>query len=344
MPYLLIFAAALGSSLLLTLVARHLSFRLNIVAEPGGRRRHLGRIPKLGGLPIFVAFFVGVALIYWLIPPSPDSNDPFLLRGVLIGTVVVFAGGLFDDWREQPAWSQFAFQIIATIIAFSFEVFLERFTNPLSGGEIVIRPYALVAIVTFIWISGMMNTVNWLDGLDGLAAGVGTIAALLFAWHSYNLGQETIAAFPLALAGALLGFLPFNFAPARIYLGSAGAYLLGFELAALSILAPAKIATALLVMAVPIIDVAWQIVDRIRRGNSPFRGDRGHLHFRLSDGGLPTPLIVSGYYLAAAAFGLVAIFAPGLIKLVMLLLLGGCVFGVLIWLSRRDHPPESPGE
>jgi UDP-GlcNAc:undecaprenyl-phosphate/decaprenyl-phosphate GlcNAc-1-phosphate transferase len=105
-----------------------------------------------------------------------------------------------------------------------------------------------------------------------------------------------VAAFPLVLAGALLGFLPFNFAPARIFLGSAGAYFLGYGLATMSILSPAKIATALLVLAVPILDVAWQIFDRVRRGQSPFRGDRGHLHFRLSDFGLPTRRIVLGYY------------------------------------------------
>ena len=289
------------------------------------------------------AFLIGIGLIYWLIPPSAGSNDPHLLRGVIVGSIVVFTGGLLDDWREQPVWAQFAVQLIAAVIAFSFEVFLERFTNPLTGSEMVIRPQVMVAVVTFFWIAGMMNTVNWLDGLDGLAAGVGTIAALLFAWHSYNLQQYTVAAFPLALAGALLGFLPFNFSPAKIFLGSAGAYLLGFELATLSILAPAKIATALLVMAVPIMDVAWQIFDRIRHGKSPFRGDRGHLHFRLSDGGLPTRFIVSGYYFLSAAFGLVAIYAQGRFKLIILLVLAGGVLALLFWLSQREKEAVQTG-
>ncbi|MDJ0756239.1 MAG: MraY family glycosyltransferase [Ardenticatenaceae bacterium] len=341
MSYALIFGISLVSGLLLTPLARWLSFRYKVVAVPGGRRQHDGLMPKLGGIALFGAFMVGVIAIYRLLPPDASTNDPQLLRGVVIGSAVVFVGGLLDDWREQPAWSQFAIQLLATVIAFSFEVFLERFTNPLSGAEIPIRPYILVAVVTFIWISGMMNTVNMLDGLDGLAAGVGTIAALLFAWHSYNLGQYTIAAFPLALAGALLGFLPFNFAPARIYLGSAGAYLLGFELATLSILAPAKIATALLVMAVPIIDVAWQIFDRIRRGQSPFRGDRGHLHFRLSDGGLPTRPIVLGYYTIAALFGLVAIYAQGVQKLVALILLAVLVWILLLKLKKREKREKS---
>ena len=115
------------------------------------------------------------------------------------------------------------------------------------------------------------------------------------------------------------------------------AYGVGYGLATLSILAPAKIATALLVMAVPILDVAWQIVNRIRRGQSPFLGDRGHLHFRLSDGGLPTRRIVMGYYVVVSSFGLVAIFAPGIIKLVMLIALSLLVLLILIWLSQRSQ-------
>jgi UDP-GlcNAc:undecaprenyl-phosphate GlcNAc-1-phosphate transferase len=142
--------------------------------------------------------------------------------------------------------------------------------------------------------------------------------------------------FPLALAGALLGFLPFNFAPARIFLGTAGAYFLGYQVATLSILSPAKLSTALLVLAVPILDVAWQIINRLRRGQNPLQGDRGHLHFRLSDGGLPTRHIVVGYYIVAIAFGLVAILAPsGLFKLLLWLALGTVVFALLIWLGRR---------
>ncbi|MFZ0547343.1 MAG: MraY family glycosyltransferase, partial [Candidatus Promineifilaceae bacterium] len=179
----------------------------------------------------------------------------------------------------------------------------------------------------------IINIVNWLDGLDGLAAGVGTIAALLFAWHSLRLGlsgQEAVAAFPLALAGALLGFLPFNFAPARIFLGTAGAYFLGYNLATMAILSPAKIATALLVLAIPILDGLWRVIDRLRHGRSPFRGDRGHLHFLLVDAGWPTRIIVLGYYGITLLFGLVAIFATGFMKLIILIGLGAAVLGLFV--------------
>jgi UDP-GlcNAc:undecaprenyl-phosphate GlcNAc-1-phosphate transferase len=306
-------------------------------------------------VPIFLAFLIGVGLTYWMLPPEPGSEDARRLGGVLWGSVAVFLGGLVDDWRELRPGLQLSVQFVAAVIAMGNIIFIEVFTNPFAGewlwtagpmnllftveGDLVWiwRPLAL--LFTLFWVLSMINTVNMLDGLDGLASGVGTIAALLFAWHSIRLEQTTVSLFPLALAGALLGFLRYNFAPARIFLGSAGAYFLGYQMAMLSILSPAKLSTALLVMAVPILDVAWQIIDRLRRGQHLFQGDRGHLHFRLSDGGLPTRLIVVAYYVVALTFGLVAIFASGLMKLVVLILLGMVVFGLLVWLSARTGEP-----
>ncbi len=175
MIYLLTFGAALLVAAVLTPVARWLAFRHDIVAIPGGRRKHKGKMPILGGIPVFGAFAVGSMLIYWLSPPQGD--DAHLIAGVLIGSLFVFAGGLFDDVRERRPWAQFLIQFVAAGIAFYFEVFLEVFTNPLTGQEVHI-PKFFVFFVTLFWISGMMNTVNWLDGLDGLAAGVGTIGVI----------------------------------------------------------------------------------------------------------------------------------------------------------------------
>jgi len=151
---------------------------------------------------------------------------------------VIFGGGLIDDYRDVSPWVQFAIQFAGAAIAIGHIVFIEVFTDPIGGDPVWIRSRLLAILITILWMVGIINSVNWLDGLDGLAAGVGTIAALLFAWHSLRLGQEAVAAFPLALAGALLGFLPFNFAPAKIFLGTAGAYMLGYNLATLSILSP----------------------------------------------------------------------------------------------------------
>jgi UDP-N-acetylmuramyl pentapeptide phosphotransferase/UDP-N-acetylglucosamine-1-phosphate transferase len=183
----------------------------------------------------------------------------------------------------------------------------------------------------------MMNTVNWLDGLDGLAAGVGAIAAGLFAIHSYQLGQTEIALFPTALAGACLGFLPFNFHPARVFMGTAGAMVLGYALATLSILAPARIATALLVMGVPIVDVAWLIINRWRRGESPAHSGRDHLHHRLLALGLGQRQIVLMYYLFCLFFGgLALMLSSRLFKLVALLVLAAGTLLALWRLSRQE--------
>ena len=358
MIYLLVFGVALITAVLLTPPVRQLAFRWGIVAAPGGRRRHSGMIPKLGGVPIMLAYLVGIGLIYWLLPPEAGSNDALRLRGVILGSVIIFIGALLDDRLDlAPRW-QFAFQIVAAVIAMSHIIFIERFTNPLpttdfwQGGAaslffyldasdpniVVIRPF-LVTIISLFWVLGMINAVNFLDGLDGLAAGVGTIAALMFALHSYQLtGLTPVTLFPLALAGALTGFLRFNFAPATIFLGTTGAWLLGYNLATLSILAPAKLSTALLVMAVPILDVAWLIVARLRRGQHPFQGDRRHLHFRLLDRGLPVQGIVLGYYAVAIVFGLVAIFVESrLLKIGLWVGLATAVLILLAWLTTRTN-------
>ncbi len=333
--YLAVFIIALVVSLVLTPAAIWLSKKLGIMAMPGGRRQHGRPVPKLGGLPVTIAYLAGIVVVYQFLPPVGD--DSLRLRGIVIGSLIFFAGGLIDDIWELSPWVQFAIQFLGAAIAMAHIVFIEVFTNPISGETIWVDWRPLAYLITLLWIVGIVNSVNFLDGLDGLAAGVGTIAAIIFAWHSIRLGQEAVAAFPLAMAGALLGFLPFNFAPARIFLGSAGAYILGYNLATLSILSPAKIATALLVLAIPIIDGLWRAIDRIRQGRSPFQGDRGHLHFRLADEGVPTAWIVLGYYGLSLAFGLVALFTPGLLKLILLIILSGFLLSLLVWFSHRTR-------
>jgi UDP-N-acetylmuramyl pentapeptide phosphotransferase/UDP-N-acetylglucosamine-1-phosphate transferase len=303
----------------------------------------------------------GILLIYALRPPT-DSHDALRLQGVVWGTAVMLIGGFLDDRYDFPPRWQFFFQFLGAAIAISHIIFIERFTNPFAAANlwsippltwlfhyeaatnlvIIWRP--LVYLITLLWVVGMINAVNFLDGLDGLASGVGAIAVLLFAWHGLRLDQTTVPLFPLALAGALIGFLIFNFSPASIFLGTAGVWILGYNLATLSILSPAKLSTALLVLAIPILDVGWLIFDRLRRGQHPMQGDREHLHFRLADRGVPTRWIVLGYYLMALLFGLVAVLvANRLIKIGVWLLLVTAVSSLLIWLSthKKHHPPTN---
>ena len=186
----------------------------------------------------------------------------------------------------------------------------------------------------------MMNTVNWLDGLDGLADGIAAIFSLILFLAMLRQTPEqqpqiSLAPLPLALLGATLGFLPYNFHPARVFMGSSGALLLGFALGSLGIIGGAKVATVLLVLAMPILDVAWLIVSRIRRGRSPVQGGRDHLHFRLLDLGLSQQQIVIGYWVISGLFGALALLIEARIyKLIALGILGIVTIVVLITVSR----------
>jgi len=339
MTFLLVFAIAFILAALATPLAGKLGARLGLVAVPGGRRQHAGTIPVTGGAGLFVGFFATALGLYFFGPLKSDHVFP--LTGVLAGTAFVFLAGLADDKYEFKPGPQLIAQIVAAFIAIAFTVWIQEVTLPIFGKRIF--PWYITYPLTIAWVVGMMNTVNLLDGLDGLASGVGAIAALLFAIHSYSRWQQQdTPLYSLALAGACLGFLVFNFHPARAFLGSAGAMTLGFALATLSILTPARVATALLVMAIPIADAAFQLFDRWRRGQSPGQGDRGHLHYRLMDLGLSQRQIVLGYWGFCAVFGALALFIPAPnYKLMAIGVLGLLVVGVLVMLSRRQKS-QSP--
>jgi UDP-GlcNAc:undecaprenyl-phosphate GlcNAc-1-phosphate transferase len=245
--------------------------------------------------------------------------------------------GLWDDWRELSPLPQFIMQGILGIVAVTHIVWIEVFGNPLTAqtGDLITLPTWLTIPFTIFWIVGMMNTVNFLDGLDGLAGGVAFIAACLFAVHAYTLGQTTVALFALALAGACLGFLPWNFHPAKIFMGTAGSAVLGYCLATFAILAPAKVATALLVLGLPILDVAWLVVSRVRHGQSPLRGNRDHLHHRLYDLGLSQRRIVLLYYAFAIVGGGLALLLPVRIYKVYALLILGLIGLIGLWFVSR---------
>ena len=337
MMYVVVFALAFGLALIVTPLSATVGRRLGLVDHPGGRRTHQGDISRLGGMALFAGFMGAGLLVFGLSAagfwPLLQAEELKLLTGVLVGSTLMFAFGLWDDYRELPARPQFAAQFIAALVAISFDIFIERATLPVFG-YIEKFPGWITFPLTIFWVMGMINTVNWLDGLDGLAAGVTAIASLLFAIHAYSLGQTMVALFPLALAAACLGFLPFNFQPARVFMGSSGSMFLGFALASLSILAPAKVATALLVLGIPIIDVAWLTVRRWRRGN-PAQAGRDHLHYRLLEVGLSPRQIVLLYYLFCATFGVLALLIEDrLFKLVTLAIMGGLTLTLLWWLAR----------
>ena len=348
MPFLLVFLTSFILSLLLTPLAARLGLRLQMADEPGGRRQHAGRIARTGGIAIFISFVVGVLLTQRLELHSTDPNEATRIGGLLIGLIIVFVFGLLDDKFEFRPGLQFAAQAVASLVAIASLIIIERFNNPFTNLPVILSerlPWFIVPLSLF-WLMGMMNTVNWLDGVDGLASGIAAIfSAVLFVAMVQDTAtqdpQLSIAPLPLALLGATLGFLPYNFYPARVFMGSSGALTLGFALGSLGIIGGAKMATVLLVLAVPIIDVAWLIVSRIRRGKSPFQGGRDHLHFRLLDLGLSPRQIVVGYYLISALFGgLALIIEARIYKVLALGVLGIVTLIVLVAVARKSEQLE----
>lgn len=361
--FAVVFGVGFLLSLVLTPLTARLGRRLGLVQLPGGRRKHTGAVPRIGGVAIYIAFVIALLVSQMLVvdPGDPDPALPLALRvlrfdpkeiirlaGLLVGSTAIFLVGLYDDWKEMGPLPQYIAQIIVAAIAVLFLIIIEYVNNPFTGQQTPDFPYIVTVTVSLFWLGLMMNTVNWLDGLDGLAAGVVVLACVvLFVNSVFRLepAQHSVALLPTALLGATLGFLPFNFYPARIFLGSSGAFLLGYLLGTLSIIGGAKVAAILLVMGLPLLDVAWQIFERVRRGQNPAIGDRGHLHFRLLDVGFSQRQIVLAYYAFCAAFGgLALLITPRLYKFIAIVVMAILSAIGFVWISRKKVVEEPAAE
>ncbi len=308
--FLIVFLLAFSVALVLAPISEWLSYRFKILSVPGGRRRETSPIPKLGGLVIFGGFMIGVIGAQLLPVPRQDPNEVIRMIGLLLGGTVIFIFGVLDDIRDFGFFPQFIGQFIAAAIAIAFQIFIEFFNNPFTGEQTDPWAFAVTVALTLFWLVLMMNTVNFLDGVDGLSGGVALIAGvMLFINSAFRVepAQISVSLLPLALMGACLGYLIFNWHPAKIMLGGT-AHFLGFVLGTLSIIGGAKMATILLVMGLPLMDLAWQVINRLRHGRNPFQGDRGHIHFRLIDSGWMTERqIVVAYYLFCSFFGILTL-------------------------------------
>ena len=340
-PFALVFGVSLVIALISTPLAAAWGRHRGIVDMPGARRHHRGSIPRTGGIALFVAFMAAALLSQWLPVPRQDPKELTRFVGVAVGLVFLFAMGYIDDRYELGPGPQYVIQAVSGLIAVLFLVFIERVMNPFNDQLFVFPYWWMILAFTLLWIMGMINTINFLDGLDGLAAGVGAIVSAVLAIHMLREGQYSVALLPLALLGATLGFLPFNFHPAKIFLGS-GSLLLGYAIATLGIAAGAKMALLLLVLGIPIVDVVWLIISRLRAGQSIGQADRRHLHFRLLDLGLSQRQVVLLYYAYCALLGISALLISSrLLKLAALVVLGLVTLGMLAWLARHTLRGES---
>ena len=344
--FVIVFALSLSLSLLVTPVTVWLGHRLAIVDTAGGRRRGHAATSRLGGIAIFIGF-MGAAIAAQFLPvPRFDPQEIIRFTGLVLGGTFIFLIGLLDDAVQFGPIPQFISQIVAAGIAVAFLIFIQMVNNPLTGERLSwAGQHWITVTVSLFWLGLMMNTVNFLDGLDGLASGVSLIAGVMLFIHSaFRLSppQTSVSLLPLALVGASLGFLLYNFHPARVFMGSSGSYFLGYVLGVLSIIGGAKMATILLVMGLPLLDVVWLIAYRALQGKNPMHGDRAHLHFRLVDRGVSQRRIVLAYYAFCMCFGMLTLItASRLFKLFALAAMMVLVAGVLYWLQRTDPYPKT---
>ncbi|HEU5099711.1 MAG TPA: MraY family glycosyltransferase [Roseiflexaceae bacterium] len=352
----LTFFAAFAITALLVPPVMRLCERRGWLAHPGGRRLHARPTPNVGGMAIYGGFVLTLLGTFAFDPFLPRSDfEKLRLALLLAGATLIFLVMWLDDVRELPPLPKFIAQSLAALIAvgpFLWDhtlyppgdqargIILTAFKFPFVEQVNLYNVSPWLAIVaTVFWVGWMTNTINFVDGIDGLAAGVSLIAALALAFNALRQDppQATIALLPLALAGTCAGFLLFNFPPARLFMGDSGAEFLGYVLGVSAIIGGAKLATVLLVLGVPILDVAWLIVSRALSGRSPAQGGRDHLHLRLIDLGFSTRQIVIFYYAISASFGVLGISgAEPRFKLMALALLALIVAGVIVYLSRRS--------
>lgn len=295
-------------SFLCTPFVKRFAVRINAVDVPKDIRKiHKKPIPLLGGLAIYLAFIITVIL-----KKGPIQSSEY---GIIVGATIILIGGILDDMYEMKPRQKLAFQIISVICLIVSGVKVSILTNPLSNTDTFVNIGWLSIPFTILWVVGITNAINLIDGLDGLAAGVAFISSMTILIVALMNGRMQPAALTAVLAGSILGFIPYNFNPASIFMGDTGAQLLGFLLAAISIQGAIKsaaafaIAVPILALGLPIYDTLFAMIRRKINGKPIMQADRGHLHHRLLDLGLTQRQAVIIMYLISAALGGVAIIA-----------------------------------
>ena len=313
------FLLAFVTAYVITPYTIRLSKKIGALDVPKEKRKiHNGAMPRLGGLAIIAGFIVSI--IYLLIVMSIEKslnlfgadNYIYKLIGLFLGIIVLGIFCFFDDWKGIPAYVKLIGQLISAIIIVAFGIKMDPIY--ISHIDALINGNVLLNVITVIWIVGITNAINLIDGLDGLSAGTGVISCFSLLMVFALNGSPIISILLItALAGALVGFLPFNFNPAKTFMGDTGSNFLGFCLAIISILGTAKTYTAivliapLLVFALPIFDTSFAIIRRVIKQKSIkaiFKADRGHLHHKLIDKGYTQKQAVFILYGISAILGL----------------------------------------
>ncbi len=346
-------AAWLATDLCIPWVTRY-ARKYNHFDPVDARKVHTQPIPRLGGIAIFLGVGFSLVLVELLTPGHFFPREGPVL-GVLAGAALVFLLGVVDDLHPLSAKVKLFGQIAAAGLAYYMGVRIEFLSHP-QGGLWVLPitlglPLVSVAI-TLAWLVGITNTINLIDGLDGLAAGVSLIGGLTLAIIALETNQPMSAVFALAVVGGTIGFLRYNFNPAKIFMGDGGSLFLGFTLAAISIMGVLKLVTAvtlllpLLILGVPIFDTTFAIVRRLWNRRPIFSPDRGHLHHRLLSAGLShrnAVIMIYGVSLLLAGTALILLHVQGAFPMFLAAALF-LAWGVWNLVLTRMHAPPPPSD
>ena len=288
--YIWAFLIALFVALIATPAVIVLAAKTGAIDAPDARKVHKGPMPRIGGLAIYCGFMAAILAMLNFAELTQEVANGVI--GLLLGGTLIVIIGLIDDYKNLPAKVKLLGQILAACVVVYFDVRIDVITDPFGG---------------------LTNTVNLIDGLDGLAAGVSTIASITIMLVALQEDVMIVALFTAALAGAALGFLRYNFNPAKIFMGDTGSMFLGFILAGISVIGAVKctatiaLIVPILALGLPIMDTTFAIIRRYRGGVPIFKPDKGHLHHRLLDLGFSQRQAVLLMYVISALLGLSAV-------------------------------------
>ncbi len=322
-------------AIILTPVIRRIALALGVVDKPGARKVHRKNMPTMGGIAIAAGFYAGTAVVFHAIPGAMGG---FLVKfsGICIGSAIIVMLGIVDDIKPLRAKLKLVVQIIAALVLLGTGFVVEELTIPFFG-KVPLGYFGVV--LSMIWIVGITNAINLLDGLDGLAAGVSGIASFFLCVAAVDQGDYVIAFLALALSGACAGFLPFNFYPARIFMGNPGSMFLGFVLSAISIVSFQKSTTAIallipvMALGVPIIDTSLAIARRIVKKKRIFQADKEHIHHKILFREESQRRAVLSLYFLSACFGMIALSFRGVKGLYAVIALIAVVLVTFKWMK-----------
>ena len=330
--YILAFCIAVAVALVITPGVILLAAKTGAMDAPDARKVHKKPIPRIGGIGIYAAFMIAILAVMGFTALTDEVFHELI--GLLVSGTLIVIVGIVDDYKNLPAKVKLVGQIIAACVLVAFDVRIDFVTDPF--GDFIFLEYFAVPATVF-WIVGLTNTVNLIDGLDGLAAVVSAIASITIFLVAMQQDFLLVAVLTAALAGAAIGFLYYNFNPARIFMGDTGSMFLGFMLAGISVIGAVKSAATIalivpiLALGLPILDTTFAIVRRYRGGVPIFKPDKGHLHHRLLDLGFTQRQAVLLMYVISALLGLSAValneVSGGIAILIVVCVLGAVLFG-----------------